>query len=195
MNCLKKPLRILLAVVAALQLAACAKTVQWEEEVPLNTGETIWVQRTDTFRRGSEPGNPLKSAWWPNTRAYKFSWHGQIYTYETKPKVLYGPILIYVETADKSIALVDSTMNLNCVQRGYGEYRWANGSWQLQQNVNRAIVGQPRNLMAYYSSDEGEIPARVDKEFKQRADTAPNTSRKDMQVDESRIAINCSRSK
>ena len=40
MNRFKTSLRILVAMVAALQLTACSKTVQWEEEVPLNTGET-----------------------------------------------------------------------------------------------------------------------------------------------------------
>ena len=39
MNRFKTSLRILVAMVAALQLTACSKTVQWEE-VPLNTGET-----------------------------------------------------------------------------------------------------------------------------------------------------------
>jgi hypothetical protein len=32
-------------------ITACSKTVQWEEEVPLNTGETIWVKRSDTYVR------------------------------------------------------------------------------------------------------------------------------------------------
>jgi hypothetical protein len=62
----RRYLQILLVVVGALQLAACSKTVQWEEEVPLNTGEVIWVKRTDTFIRRSEPGNPLQMGWWPN---------------------------------------------------------------------------------------------------------------------------------
>ena len=30
----------------ALVLSACGRTVTWEEEVPLNTGETIWIERT-----------------------------------------------------------------------------------------------------------------------------------------------------
>ncbi len=59
MNRLKKPLQILLAVVGALQLTACSKTVQWEEEVPLNTGETIWVKRTVVYSLQGESGNPM----------------------------------------------------------------------------------------------------------------------------------------
>ena len=50
-------------LLSAILLGACSKTVQWEEEVPLNTGEVIWVKRTDTFTRRSEPGNPLQMGW------------------------------------------------------------------------------------------------------------------------------------
>lgn len=37
MNGFQRTLQILVAVVAAMHLTACSKTVQWEEEVPLNT--------------------------------------------------------------------------------------------------------------------------------------------------------------
>ena len=36
-------LKIFLVGAGMLQLSACSKTVQWEEEVPLNTGEVFWV--------------------------------------------------------------------------------------------------------------------------------------------------------
>ena len=51
--------RLVLAAFAVLQLAGCSKTVQWEEEVPLNTGETIWVQRTVKYTYRGGAGNPL----------------------------------------------------------------------------------------------------------------------------------------
>jgi hypothetical protein len=38
-------------VVAVFLLSACSKTVTWEEEVPLNTGEVIWVERVDSYER------------------------------------------------------------------------------------------------------------------------------------------------
>ena len=48
----------------ALLIGSCAfmtrdRTVTWEEEVPLNTGETIWVTRTGTYSYRSSSGNPL----------------------------------------------------------------------------------------------------------------------------------------
>lgn len=192
-----KLLKLSLAGLAALQLSACSqtKTVDWEEEVVLNTGEVIWVNRADTFRRGTEPGNPLKSTWWPDGRFYEFSWQGQKYTYRARSKVG-GPILMFVDPADKSILLIDSTFNLDCAKPGYGEFRWNHGSWQLQQNVSLAVVGQPRNLMSYYSAAEGAIPARVTQEFirSSRFDS-PQNGGAESNLSASKIALDCSRSK
>lgn len=189
MNYLHNPLRILLMMLVALQLTACSKTVQWEEEVPLITGETIWVKRSDSYVKGGEPGNPLKMTWGIDKRAYEFSWQGQHYNYQTDAKVSLGAILLYPLVADKTIAIVDGTRD--CAKSGYGEFRWVSGRWQLQKNVGPTLIGQPRNLMGFYS-DEGDIPARVDKEFKQQADTAPNRGKKALNLDASIIAINCS---
>ena len=41
--------KLLLIGLTMTALTACSKTVQWEEEVLLNTGETIWVKRTGTY--------------------------------------------------------------------------------------------------------------------------------------------------
>ena len=40
------PIKLILIGLAMTALTACSKTVEWEEEVPLNTGETIVVKRT-----------------------------------------------------------------------------------------------------------------------------------------------------
>ncbi len=83
MSRLKKTLRIGLAVLAATQLTACSKTVQWEEEVPLNTGEVIWVKRSDTYEKVSAYANPLERVWGIKKRALKFTRHGQNYEFQT----------------------------------------------------------------------------------------------------------------
>lgn len=83
MNRLKKPLQILLAVFAATQLTACSKTVQWEEEVPLNTGETIWVKKTLNYTIKGGAGNPLDLAYRPDwVERLTFKWGGKEYVYE-----------------------------------------------------------------------------------------------------------------
>jgi hypothetical protein len=40
---------LLVILVGVALLAGCSKTVHWEEEVPLNTGETLVVQRSGTY--------------------------------------------------------------------------------------------------------------------------------------------------
>ncbi len=83
MNRLKKTLRIGLAVLAATQLTACSKTVQWEEEVPLNTGETIWVKRTVKYTYQGGAGNPLDMAYRPDGDGVtEFDWQGKHYSFD-----------------------------------------------------------------------------------------------------------------
>lgn len=83
MNRLKKTLQLLLAGIAALQLTACSKTVQWEEEVPLNTGEVIWVKRKVVYRLQGEGGNPMNVGYAPDyTETLTFKWSGKEYVYE-----------------------------------------------------------------------------------------------------------------
>jgi hypothetical protein len=178
----------------SLLLSACGQslnTVEWEEEVLLNTGEIIWVKRVDTFIRGAEPGNPLQRTWRLNKRAYEFTWLGKKYIYTTEVKVSPGALMLYVHDAGKTLGIVD--FSRNCIKPGYGEFRWINGNWQLQENAASALIGQARNLMGSFDS-EGEIPARVNRAFKQQVDTAPNRSKKIMQIDESNLATNCARS-
>ncbi len=75
MNRLKKTLQILLAAIAALQLSACAKNVQWQEEVLLNTGETIWIFKEVRYTIKGQPGNPLDMGYLPDfeeTTSFKY---------------------------------------------------------------------------------------------------------------------------
>lgn len=82
MNLLKKSLQILLAMGAALQLTACSKTVQWEEEVLLNTGETIWISKEVRYTIKGQPGNPLDLGYLPDfVESTSFKYGERDYTY------------------------------------------------------------------------------------------------------------------
>ncbi|MDP3760098.1 MAG: hypothetical protein Q8R01_06240 [Ramlibacter sp.] len=184
----KKPLRMLLVLIAAFHLAACSKTVQWEEEVELSSGEILWVKRTDSFKRTSEPGNPLQSAWWPTRRALEFTWHGQRYEFDTDTTSI---MMLYEVEVSKSMAIVAWTKK--CAKPGYGEFRRANGDWHLQPTVSAAIVGKPRNLMGFYSAVPGQIPARATIKFKRDSHfELPQKGGEETHLQESRVANNCS---
>lgn len=169
-----------------------AKTVEWDEEVPLNTGETIWVHRADVYKSGSEPGNPFKSAWWPKNRRYNFSWRGQKHFFET-PSFGGSPLLLYVYPSEQVIALV--AYSKDCQKPGYAEFRWKNGEWAIQQNLNPTLIGLPRNLMDYSSAGDGEIPGQVTQEWirKQRFDL-PQRGGSPTHLSKSEISVNCIRS-
>lgn len=89
-NPLKKMFRVFLAVIAVTQLSACAKTVQWEEEVPLNTGEVIWVKRTVEYTVQGGAGNPLDLAYRPTPggSVTEFTWRGKPYRFDVDTSVV-----------------------------------------------------------------------------------------------------------
>lgn len=89
MNRFKKPLQIFLAVVAAMHLTACSKTVQWEEEVLLNTGETIWISKEVRYSIKGESGNPADLGYRPDqVETTSFKYGGRSYTYKGEASIM-----------------------------------------------------------------------------------------------------------
>ena len=62
----KRTSLITCAMLAIMQLTACAKNVKWEEEVLLNTGETIVVAKEVRYTIKGQPGNPLDLGYLPD---------------------------------------------------------------------------------------------------------------------------------
>jgi hypothetical protein len=86
---LRKFWKTLMAAVIALQLTACSKTVQWEEEVPLNTGETIWVSRKIEYALQSGFANPFSLGMFPTReQELQFSYAGQAYSYKGRANLI-----------------------------------------------------------------------------------------------------------
>lgn len=82
--------QLLLAGLAALHLTACSKTktVQWEEEVPLNTGETIWIKRSMPWALQGGFGNPLMISMLPTReQTIRFTYAGKEYSYVGRANV------------------------------------------------------------------------------------------------------------
>lgn len=69
-------------VLVQLALAGCTRTVTWEEEVPLNTGETIWIQRSMPWELLGGFGNPFDIAMRPTReQTIRFTYRGKKYVY------------------------------------------------------------------------------------------------------------------
>ena len=83
MNSFKKTSRIVITVLGIMHLTACAKTVQWEEEVLLNTGETIWITKQVRYTIKGQPGNPMDMGYLPDFEEItSFQYGGRNYTYK-----------------------------------------------------------------------------------------------------------------
>lgn len=151
---LKKTHLIWLVVILAVWYAARPKTVQWEEEVPLNTGETIWVTRTVTYSLKGDAGNPFDIKYRPDwTEKLEFKWGGKKYVYEgdaelmllaispQKQPVLVGP------AADKGW---DWNHDYYCATPHYVQFvPNANGrDWTWPPKIEPWLYGMQSNLMS-----------------------------------------------
>jgi hypothetical protein len=77
--------KIITLLLAMLLLSACARTVEWEEEVPLNTGETIWVQRSMPWVYKGGMGNPFDMAMRPTgEQTIRFKYRDKAYSFTGK---------------------------------------------------------------------------------------------------------------
>ncbi|HEX7720013.1 MAG TPA: hypothetical protein VF389_09415, partial [Woeseiaceae bacterium] len=76
--------------VLAIVVSACSRTVTWEEEVPLNTGETIWIEREMPWAMRGGFGNPFDIAMRPTRdQTLRFTYRGKTYTYRGRANVLW----------------------------------------------------------------------------------------------------------
>ena len=80
---------MLLLAIAALSLTACSRTVEWEEEVLLNTGETIWITKEVRYAIKGQPGNPADLGYAPDdVESTSFKYGGRSYTYNGNARVM-----------------------------------------------------------------------------------------------------------
>lgn len=153
MNSIARPASSLLAALFVMLLAACSRTVQWEEEVPLNTGETIWVKRTVPYSIQGGHGNPLDLAYRPNqTEVIEFKWNGKTYRYEGDARIMVlaispqqQPVLV-ANAADRAW---DAKHNYRCVVPFYVQLvPDASGTrWTWPSQIETWLYNLPPNLL------------------------------------------------
>ena len=81
-------LALLVLVLLTVLCTGCAKTVKWEEEVLLNTGETIWVSKKVRYSIKGQPGNPLDLGYLPDqAEVLSFHYRGKSYLYEGNARI------------------------------------------------------------------------------------------------------------
>ena len=98
----------LLILLPMAALTACSKTVQWEEEVPLNTGETIWVKRSMPWVYKGGMGNPFDmSMKATGEQTISFVYGGKEYSFTGIPKVLW----IAISPSKLPVLIADPTFS------------------------------------------------------------------------------------
>lgn len=107
-----KFLTIVLLLVGSCSFSMFDRHVSWEEEVPLNTGETIWVKRYVTYRFDITHDNPFIPSYIPDwTETLEFEWQGRRYTYTGAAEIM----LIAISPLTKEPVLLANSM-----MRGWG---------------------------------------------------------------------------
>lgn len=152
MNIKKFP-QTLFALVAVLQFTACSKTVQWEEEVPLNTGETILVERSGTYTYKSRPGNPLDFGYSPDWRSTtEFTYRERRYSYTSEA----SPIVLAISPTGQPnlISLADQAdwgnkNKYSCDAPYYAQFQPSeNGrQWTWPNKIDMWLYNLPTNLV------------------------------------------------
>jgi hypothetical protein len=153
MKRIKKTHFIWLAVILAAWYTTRAKTVQWEEEVPLNTGETIWVTRTVTYSLKGDAGNPFDISYKPDwPEKLEFKWGDKEYVYKGAAALMLlaispqnQPVLV-APAADKSW---DWDHEYRCTVPHYVQFvPDGNGDkWTWPPQIEPWLYGFSANLM------------------------------------------------
>jgi hypothetical protein len=150
---LRAALRYGLPAVAAIHLTACSKTVQWEEEVPLNNGQILWVARTVVYSSQGGAGNPLDTAYRPGPdQTIEFKWKGQDFRYKGDARLM----LLAISPAGKPVLVAKAADN-----SWYARHNYActlpfyaqlvpddtGRSWTWPPRIEPWLLNLPANLM------------------------------------------------
>ena len=158
---MKTFLKFVLTGIAVIQLTACSKTVQWVEEVPLNTGETIWVKRTVEYTMQGGAGNPLDIAYRQGRdEAIEFNWNGKNYYYKGEAGIMVltispkkQPILV-AKAADNSW---DATYYYACTYPFYVQLvpDDTGRKWTWPPHIETWLYNLPTNLFRSFGQPDG----------------------------------------
>jgi hypothetical protein len=182
MNNTKRTSLITVAMLAIMQLTACAKNVQWEEEVLLNTGETIWISKEVRYTVKGQPGNPADLGYLPDfMETTSFKYGGRSYTYKGEAKIMVlaiSPQKLPVLLAPASIGDWYYNNNYACVTPYYLQLipDSTGQQWTWPERIEPWTYNLPANLML-----NRDNPSDVKRRYTM-ADKAQQTYMRDPQL-------------
>jgi hypothetical protein len=187
---MKASLKLIVITAVLSQLTACSKTVQWEEEVQLNTGEVIWVKRTVEYTVQGGAGNPFDMAYRATEggSVSSFDWRGKSFRFD----IDVGVVLIAVSPAGYPVVVAEGgywnllgkypctiPLYVQFVPDGSGAiWSWLPKvePWLYNMESNRLFViptpDQPKRRYTVKERKEANAPALANSRSRQRINPA-----------------------
>ena len=175
MNVFKRPLQILLSVVAVLQLLACSKSnFKWTEDVLLQDGQQITITRA---LEGLEAFGGIGDAGGTEHKASTISFPaGLAGAPSATLSTHFNPMVLNRTLQGQWYVLAIIQMCEDWKQIGYPklpytQYNWVNGAWQ-QVSLDPVHIGEKANLLVAVHRKSGEPPHHTLQSKRARDDAA-----------------------
>jgi hypothetical protein len=139
-------------------LTACSRTVTWEEEVLLNTGETIWVKRTAKYSYQGGAGNPFDMAYRPDgTPTLQFTYKKRKYYFHEPIGVMVlaiSPEGVPILVAPASSGRWDAVNKYKCTYPFYVQFvpDQSGKRWSWPPAIEPWLYSLPTNLFRDYGN-------------------------------------------
>lgn len=154
MTRLKKTPLIWVCIILAAWYATRTKKVQWEEEVPPNNGETIWVKRTVTYSLKWGAGNPADFGYGQDwIEKIEFNWGGKKYVYKGDADLILlaiSPQKLPVLVGPAGNKSWDWSHDYQCTTPHYVQLMpdESGKKWTWLTKIEQWLYGLPANLMS-----------------------------------------------
>lgn len=142
-----------LMLASALFLTGCDKSVVWEEEALLNTGDVIWIKRSEKYSLQGDAGNPLDLLYRPEGKGtLEFTWGGRAYSFREHG----APILLAISPQNVPIIVAqadggswDAMNNYACTTPFYVQFvpDSSGGRWAWPPQIETWLYGMKSNLL------------------------------------------------
>lgn len=152
---------IVVAVLLCINFFILTKTKSWDEEVLLNTGEVIWIKRSQTFNYGSAGDNPFKFGYYPERdEEIKFTWNGKKYYYKGSDGIfllVISPENFPIFVAVKGVQLFGYHNDETCSHPNYKMMLFDDKveNWIYIDFIEPWLYEMPKNLLINTSDMDG----------------------------------------
>jgi hypothetical protein len=158
------------AVALVALLSGCSKRVEWKEEVPLNNGQTIWVQRSAVYERVLTGPLALQLGWRIGEETIEFEWGQSTYRFVDAVSPTY--LVIDFTSKPVLIAVINGRLfeRYGCRTPFYIEWRpLQDKGWKVSEKLNAAFEGVRANLLHFRNPDP-RMPSVIRSSDRERLD-------------------------